>query len=142
MSIMLFAAAAAVHMPATLDGLDHRTEVQHQGAAVELVYRGRAMIRSKQVGAASSTRVSAVRCAWRVHVAVDRTMGGSTRTVATDEILSGSRPGDCLANRRAIGEDVAARGEAVRAHVAAVAGRDRPQALAELEAARRIASRD
>jgi hypothetical protein len=123
----------------------HEIAVDHRGTGYQVSYRPQVETRVKTVGAAAGTRMSQQRCRWAMVVQVERQVrsaGGapdSGRLLPRSKELTGERPGSCIQNRGAIDADIAARADAVRAHVAEVARSDRPALLADIDAARSLA---
>lgn len=141
MSMTLLAALtlAASAIPPPPDAA-HSTRVEHRGQPVDVDYRAALRVATRQVGMAPAARQSTQLCLWSVTADVSRAVArpGSgkplTRTIASDRLFKGSRAGDCVAQRRAIGREVAGRDAEVNAHLAAVAARDRGQLAADLDA--------
>lgn len=127
--------------PAVADDTSHRTQLDHRGHRVDVVYRGATTIAHDQRGTAGAPgRPSSLHCVWRAAIAVDREARSAAGHVVTRRItattpLRGTRPGWCSTQRRGIAAEVAARGEAVRDHLLAVAQEDRDTLVAELDAA-------
>ena len=140
MSIALLAAATLVSESPGL----HRVAVEHRGAPLEARYDAKVTTRLEQVGMSAGTRMSTERCLWTANVEVQRhVVGGGERalskTLPDSRTLTGSRHGDCRAARDGIAQEVARRSDDVRAHVIAVAERDRTDLHAEIDAARALA---
>lgn len=132
--LLLGALAAA---PAAAN--DHSVRIDHHAGPVDAQYRAVTKVAHKQVGAVvPGGRASTLRCAWSAGVTVDREArlpsgATMTRSIHRDDVISGSRPGWCSAQREAISKDVAARTDKVRDHMLAVAHEDRAELHAELD---------
>jgi hypothetical protein len=125
---------------AVLAAHDHRVDLTHGGHAVAATYRASVAVTHRQVGAvAAAGRASTLRCRWTAAVSVERHARRADGLVAVRTVdaapISGSRPGWCATHRAAIAREVAARGEVVRARIAAAAAADRAALLADLDAA-------
>lgn len=121
----------------------HSVEIEHHGGRIDAAYHARTEIQTRTIGAYAPNRMEGRRCLWAATVVVDRTLAGQpalTRTVSRDLRLTGSLPGACPAKSDAVAREVARRDDKVRAHVLAVAEQDRARLLAELDAARNLAS--
>lgn len=135
MSAILIAIAAAA--------ATHSVQIEHRGAAMEAVYTARADIRTQTVGAHTPNRMDGRQCRWTATILIDRQLTHSpalARTMTSDRRLTGSNPGACSLNKTAIDREVASRGGDIRDQLIAVAERDRPRLLAELDAVRSLAS--
>ncbi len=117
----------------------HRTTIHHGAVPVNVDYRAAITLRVRQAGMTPPTRMGVLRCDWVARVAVHRSMerpgaaSAPNRIVADDFELRGNRPGTCSAARKAIDAEIAGRDTDVRAHLLAVADRDRTQLMAEIE---------
>lgn len=121
----------------------HSIQIDHRGTPVRADYSARTDIQTRTAGAHTPNRVDGRRCMWTATLSVDRRLPHSpalARTIATDSTVSGSRPGPCTGNSQAIERDIAARAIFGPDHLAAIAARDRPALLAELDAMRDLAS--
>jgi len=129
MSIALIIAAAVA--------ATHSVQLDHAGAAVAAHYSARTEIETRTIGAHTPNRVDGRRCQWTATVIVERRLGqapASARTLSTDRRISGSEAGACTPMSEAAARQVAGRADAIRAHLLAVAERDRAPLLAELDA--------
>lgn len=119
----------------------HHVEIDHQGQRVDVTYQSATDVIHKQVGAVGAAgRGSTLRCVWRANISVAREARSTAghvlaRTIAGDAPVEGSRPGWCSAQRGAIAQDIAARSADTRAHLLAVAERDREVLALELDTA-------
>ncbi|SEL32724.1 hypothetical protein SAMN05216382_1803 [Sphingomonas palmae] len=133
---LLFAAILLAASDAVL--LTHHEQFDHAGARVEVTYRGQMRAELRQVGSVSAPgRPQTLRCRWQARVTVDRHArhrgGVVTRRIEAPAGLSGTRPGWCAGQTKAIqAEMAAATGERMRAHLVEVAARDRAALIAEL----------
>lgn len=119
----------------------HQVSLEHRGTGYDLTYRPQIDTRVKTIGAAAGTRPDGQRCRWVADVRVERQIGTGMRTVLPQRrTVAGSVPGSCTRAQRATLTAQAAAHPAVRRHVAAVARTDRAQALADIDAARALAS--
>ena len=137
-SIIMIAALAGAVAAGSADAIEHHVRLDHHKGAVEARYRTTVDIAHRQVGAVGpGGRSASLRCAWSANVTVDREAragaGLSTRSVERRAAIAGSRPGWCAGQRRAIAQEVARRGDEVRAHMLAVAEEDRAGLLAEID---------
>lgn len=145
MSSIFLAGLALAAAAGSSGDMSHRVTIQHQGQPVEVTYRAIVDVDARQLGAAIPTRVTDTRCTWVANVTVERTTsqaGQPVRTISQAPAIDGRRHGDCMTNRHAIGRDVAAREDEVRAHLVEVAEADRAAALAALGTATQLAFRD
>lgn len=133
---ILSAAALAQATPAPWT---HSVPVQHGNGQAMAVYHAAPTVTTRQVGMSAGTRMSTVRCDWTADIGVERHLSypgreaTSVRKLAAMKALKGSRPGDCTANRRAIDREIAARSDAINAHLVAVAEQDQRELRAEIE---------
>lgn len=117
----------------------HRVEMDHRGQRVDVSYRSDLDVQHRQVGsAAPAGRASTLRCTWEARVNVHREARSAagkmlTRTIASDAPISGSRAGWCNGQEEAIAREIASRSGDVRAHLLAVAERDREALALELD---------
>lgn len=135
MSILLFTIAAAA--------ASHSVHIQHHGAPVEAVYNARIAVRAKTVGAHTPNRMDSRRCNWTAEVVVERHLANApslVRTLAHDRDLTGSHAGACNRDTSDIQQQVARRGDGIKARLAAIAEQDRTQLAAELDSIRAMAS--
>jgi hypothetical protein len=135
MSLTLIALAAAA--------ASHSVTLEHHGQSVGATYVARAETAMKTVGAVAGTRMDGRRCQWTATVVIDRRLDhgpAHARAIPTDRRFSGSEAGPCVAGRDPGAAVIARNGDAIAAQVAAVAQADRAPLLAELDAARALAS--
>ncbi len=135
-------AAGLAAIPPT-DDLVHHVEISRGDTPMRVSYRAAVDVERRQVGMTPPTRMGSARCAWQADVRVERRIAGTEtaahpslgRTIDAGPPLTGSRPGDCLTTRRGVDKDIAGRMPEVKAMLAAVAQRDAPQLLADLDGA-------
>ncbi|MFZ4688832.1 MAG: hypothetical protein ACOYLS_06320 [Polymorphobacter sp.] len=138
---MLFLAtlAAATLAQAAPTEWTHTVPVAHADTNATATYVARPNITTRQIGMATGTRPSTVRCIWTADISVERRLGtpaGDTsgvREIASTKTFSGSRHGSCMNNRRAINQEIAAKAPEVNAHLLAVADRDQRELRSEIE---------
>lgn len=133
MSILIAAAlaAATTALPA------HTSTVEHRGQNLAVEYRPVVETKLRQAGMAPPGRPATQICNWKASVSVERKLQGAAHSQRVGDVreISGSQAGDCNLQGDRIAQQVAARGDAVQAHVAAVAAADRPVLLADLDIA-------
>lgn len=142
MKYRVFAGAAlAACLAAPVTALEHEVVIDHASGPIAADYRGSVTVETTQVGAAGvAGRPSTLRCNWTASLDVERVakVGDSLRsrrTLSQDGVASGSKPGWCEANEKAIDKLVAARAETIRSAMLALVEADRAEILAEAETA-------
>ena len=142
MNRILAALALGAGLTAPALALEHEVVIEHAAGPIAADYRGSVTIETTQVGAAGvAGRPSTLRCNWTAALTVERVarLGEtlrSQRTLTTEDVASGSRPGWCESNAKAIDRQVAARSAAMRSAMLALVEQDRAAILAEAESAR------
>lgn len=132
--LVLAATGAALGMT-----IDHRNHVDHHSGPVAVDYRGAVAITHKQVGAvAPGGRASSLRCDWAATMTVARhavAASGTSlvRSIDSEPVVSGTRPGWCAASRRAITKEVASKTADMQAHLKVLAREDETMLRAELD---------
>jgi hypothetical protein len=132
--LALAAAGAALGMT-----VDHQHRVDHHSGPVAVDYRGDVVITHKQLGAvAPGGRTSSLRCDWAATMTVARhgiAASGTrlVRSIDSDPVVSGSRPGWCMTSHRAIAKEVASRKADMQRHLAGLAQEDEAMLRAELD---------
>ena len=129
---------------------NHVVTVTHAGTPLALTYEASTAISHRQIGSvAPPGKPSTLRCLWTATVAVHRRAARAgapvtalSRQVSASDHFSGSHHGACSQARAAINREVASRAADHRDHLIAVADRDRPAVLAELESVRTLTSSD
>lgn len=121
----------------------HSVQIDHRGSSIQAVYSAQTRLSTRTVGAGAPNRMDDRRCLWTATISVERRLTHSpalARTLSTDRQISGTQPGACVGNRKAIEGELARRDELIRDHLTAVAQQDHAPLLAELDAARNLAS--
>ncbi|MDJ0277784.1 hypothetical protein QLH51_13350 [Sphingomonas sp. 2R-10] len=120
-------------------GMAHSVRIDHATGTVQSDYRADVQVTHRQVGAAGAGgRPSTLRCMWRAGLVVDRQArhaSGSTlaRSFAHDNVVEGSRPGWCSAQKRAIADEVATRTPELQAQLVRLAQEDHGVLHAEID---------
>lgn len=133
------AMGAALASPAL--ALEHEVVIDHEGGPIAADYKGSVTIETTQVGAAGvAGRPSTLACRWTASLNVERVakVGDtlqSQRSLTSDDVASGSRPGWCETNAKAIDKMVDSRSETFRTAMLALVEQDRSAILAEAESA-------
>jgi hypothetical protein len=131
------ALAAIVASPAL--ALEHEVVIDHVFGPIAVDYQGSVTIETTQVGAAGvAGRPSTLRCNWTATLNVERVaMVGETlqsrRTLSSEDVASGSKPGWCESSEKAIDRLVSTRSESMRSAMLALVEQDRATILAEAE---------
>ncbi len=136
-------------MAAPVEPVTHDVVVEHQGIPLNVTYRADVDMSAKTVRMVLPSRVKMEQCRWTADVTVERQVARKgarpalTRTLEGSKTIRGMRHGYCSTSvaREQIAEAVAGKADAVKEHLMAVAEQDRPQLIADLEAARSLASR-
>ncbi len=132
--LVLAAIGAALGMT-----IDHQNHVDHHSGPVAVDYRGDVAITHKQVGAvAPGGRASSLRCDWAATMTVARHAVAASgtrlvRSIDSEPVVSGTRPGWCAASRRAITKEVASRTADMQARLEVLAREDETMLRAELD---------
>lgn len=133
------ALAACLASPAF--ALEHEVVIDHSAGPIAADYKGSVTVETKQVGTAGvAGRPSTLACRWSATLNVERVAKvgeslQSRRQLSQDDVASGSRPGWCEANAKAIDKLVDARSETFRTAMLALVDADRAAILAEAESA-------
>jgi hypothetical protein len=131
--------AACVASPAI--ALEHEVVIDHSAGSIAADYRGSVRIETKQVGAAGAAgRPSTLGCQWSASLDVERvakvgTSLKSHRTLTSDNVARGVRPGWCPTDDSALAKLVDPRGPKVRAALMALVEQDRAALVAEADTA-------
>ncbi|MCX9148538.1 hypothetical protein [Erythrobacter sp. WG] len=121
--------------------LEHEVVIDHAAGPIAADYRGAIKVETKQVGAAGvAGRPSTLRCQWTASLDVERvakvgTVLNSRRTLSSDDVAGGSRPGWCPTAPEALDNLVDARSDKVRAALMALVEKDRAALVAEADTA-------
>ena len=119
--------------------LDHQNEVDHRSGPVAVKYRGDVVITHKQVGAvAPGGRASSLRCDWAASMSVARHAVAASgarlvRSIDSEPVVSGTRPGWCVTSHGAIKKEVAAKAADMRQHLMMLAQEDEQMLRVELD---------
>ena len=138
MAIFTLLVAAALAQAAPV-GWTHTVPIAHGEGRATATYRAVPDISTRQIGMAAGTRPNSLRCTWTAAIAVERALAHpgtgaiSVRQLAAPKTFKGSRPGDCIANRQNIENDIAARSDAINAHLVRVAETDQRDLRAEID---------
>ncbi len=122
--------------------LEHEVVIEHAGGPIAADYQGAVKIETKQVGTAGvAGRPNTLRCNWTASLNVERTAKvGETlqtrRSLSRDDVASGSKPGWCETNAKAIDRLVDSRRETFRNAMLALVEQDRTALLAEADGVR------
>lgn len=128
-----------VAMVAPEGGMAHSARIEHRSGAVQSDYTANVQVTHRQVGAVGAGgRPSTLRCLWRAGLVVERQArhaSGSTlaRSFSHDQVIEGSRPGWCSAQRGAIAAEVASRNDALQARLVQLAQEDHAVLHAEVD---------
>ncbi|MBE2992622.1 hypothetical protein IFR23_11400 [Sphingomonas sp. CFBP 13603] len=132
--LVLAATGAALGMT-----VDHQNEVDHRSGPVAVKYRGDVVITHKQVGAvAPGGRASSLRCDWAASISVARHAVAASgtrlvRSIDSKPVVSGTRPGWCVASHGAIKKEVAAKAADMQQHLMMLAEEDEQMLRVELD---------
>ena len=130
---------AAIASPAL--ALEHEVVIEHEGGPIAADYKGSVMIETTQVGTAGvAGRPSTLRCNWSASLNVERVAKvgeslRSQRSLTSEDVASGSRPGWCETHAKAIDRLVDSRSDSFRTAMLALVEQDRSTILAEAETA-------
>lgn len=131
---------AAIAAPAA--ALEHEVVIDHASGPIAADYKGSVTIETNQVGTAGvAGRPSTLRCNWTATLNVERVAQvgetlRSQRTLTSEDVASGSRPGWCETSAKAIDRLVDSRNEQFRTAMLALVEQDRSTILAEAESAK------
>lgn len=131
--------AAMVASPAL--ALEHEVVIDHAAGPIAADYRGSVKIETRQVGTAGvAGRPSTLRCQWTASLDVERVakLGGalrSSRTLTSEDVAAGSKPGWCPTNPETLDKLVDTRGAKIRTALMALVEQDRAALVAEADTA-------
>ena len=131
---------AAIAAPVA--ALEHEVVIDHADGPIAADYKGSVTIETTQMGTAGvAGRPSTLRCNWTASLNVERVAKvgealRSQRTLTSEDVASGSRPGWCATNAKAIDRLVDRRSDSFRTAMLALVDQDRGAILAEAESAR------
>lgn len=132
-----------------MEPVTHDIVVEHKGVPLDISYRADVDTRAKMVKVVLPNRVTTEQCRWVADVTVAREIARKdasstlTRTLAGSKTIRGMRQGNCAAStvQEQIAAAVSDKSDVVKEHLVATAEQDRPQLMADIEAARSLASR-
>lgn len=136
---VLIGSALAVLVASPALALEHEVVIDHVSGPIAADYQGSVTIETTQVGAAGvAGRPSTLRCNWTATLNVERVAKvgetlQSRRTLSSEDVASGSKPGWCESNEKAIDRLVSTRSESMRSAMLALVEQDRATILAEAE---------
>lgn len=119
--------------------LEHEVVIDHAAGPIAADYKGAVSIETTQVGTAGvAGRPSTLACRWTASLTVERVARvgeglQSRRSLSSEDVASGSRPGWCETNAKAIEKMVDTRSDSFRTALLALVERDRAEILAEAE---------
>ncbi len=119
--------------------VDHQNQMDHRSGPVAVKYRGDVVITHKQMGAvAPGGRPSSLRCDWAASMSVARHAVAASgtrlvRTIDSEPVMSGTRPGWCVASHGAIRKEVAAKAAHMQQHLMMLAQEDEQMLRVELD---------
>lgn len=119
--------------------VDHQNQVDHHTGPVAVKYRGDVAIMHKQVGmVAPGGRASSLRCEWTASMTVARHAIAASgtrlvRSMDSEPLASGTRPGWCVKSHRAITKEVAGKTADMQRHLMVLAQEDEKTLRAELD---------
>ncbi|PLK23737.1 hypothetical protein C0V72_08270 [Porphyrobacter sp. TH134] len=131
--------SAAIASPAL--SLEHEVVIDHEAGPIAADYKGSVTIDTKQVGTVGvAGRPSTLACQWTASLNVERVAKvgeslRSQRTLSSNDVASGTKPGWCKTNAKAIDALVDRRSDTFRAAMLALVEQDRGAILAEAESA-------
>ncbi len=132
--LVLAATGAALGMT-----VDHQNQVDHRSGPVAVKYRGDVVITHKQVGAvAPGGRPSSLRCDWAASMSVARHAVAASgtrlvRSIDSEPVISGTRPGWCVTSHGAIKKEVATKSADMQQHLVKLAQEDEQILRVELD---------
>lgn len=121
--------------------LQHEVVIDHAAGPIAADYRGSVTIETRQVGTAGAAgRPSTLSCQWTATLNVERVAKvgnvlNSRRTLTSDDVATGSKPGWCPSNPDALDKLVDARSDKVQGALLALVDKDRAALLAEADTA-------
>lgn len=133
-------ATACLASPAM--ALEHEVVIEHATGTIAADYVGTVTVETRQVGSPGpGGRPTTLRCVWTASLSVDRTAKvgeslRSSRSMVRDNVVSGSKPGWCETQAKAIDRLVDSRRETFHAAMLALAEQDRSAILAEADGVR------
>jgi hypothetical protein len=135
--LSLLGLAVGVCLASPAMALEHKVVIEHPEGPIAADYAGTVNVETRQTGSvAAPGRQSTLRCEWSASLSVDRTaqVGETLKTrreMRQDDVASGSTPGWCRTNAKAIDKLVDARKETFRSAMLELVAQDRTALLAE-----------
>ena len=137
--LVMSALALAAGIAAPAAALEHEVVIDHADGPIAADYKGTVTVETRQVGSAGAPgRPSTLACRWTARLDVERVASvgevfRSQRILTRDKVASGSRPGWCETQARAIDRTVEARRDTMRSAMLALVEQDRAALLAEAD---------
>ena len=137
--LVMSALALAAGIAAPAAALEHEVVIDHADGPIAADYKGTVTVETRQVGSAGAPgRPSTLACRWTARLDVERVASvgevfRSQRILTRDKVASGSRPGWCETQARAIDRIVEARRDTMRSAMLALVEQDRAALLAEAD---------
>lgn len=137
--LLMSGLALAGGLAAPAMALEHEVVIEHPAGPIAADYRGSVIVETTQVGTANAPgRPNTLRCNWTARLDVERVAKvgktlRSERSLTRQRVASGSRPGWCETQARAIDDLVDGRREAIRSAMLALVEQDRAALLAEAD---------
>jgi hypothetical protein len=128
---------AALASPAV--ALEHEVVIDHAVGPIAADYKGSVTVETTQVGTPGvAGRPSTLRCNWTASLNVERVAQVGTdlrsqRTLTSEDVAKGSKPGWCQTQAKAIDKLVEARRESFRETMLAMVEQDRAALVAEAD---------
>ena len=135
----LFGAVLAGCIASPALALEHEVVIDHVSGPIAADYTGAVTVETRQTGTVGAAgRPSTLRCEWTASLTVERTAKlrdtmSSRRTLTSEDVASGSRPGWCETQTKAIDKLVESRRESFRGAMLAMVEQDRAALLAEAD---------
>jgi len=135
----LLGAALVAGLAAPALALEHDVVIDHAGGPIAADYRGSVTVETRQTGSAGvAGRPSTLACQWTASLTVERvaTVGEtlqSRRTLTSENVARGTKPGWCETQTKAIDKLIDARSERFRSAMLEMVEQDRSTLLAEAD---------
>ena len=139
--LVIGAAVLAASLAAPAHALEHEVVIDHAEGPIAADYKGTVRIETRQVGAAGvAGRPSTLSCQWTAKLDVERVAKvgsslSSRRTLTSDDVGRGARPGWCPSNPEVIAKLLDTRSDRVRSALLALVEQDRAALVAEADTA-------
>lgn len=138
---VLAGAALTFGLAAPALALEHEVVIDHEAGPIAADYKGSVTVETTQIGTPGvAGRPSSLACKWTATLNVERVARvgetlQSRRSLTSDNVASGSRPGWCETSAKAIDKIVDARRDRFRTAMLDLVEQDRAVILAEAESA-------